>query len=176
MSKFRKRPIVVEAVQWLPKEIKEGDPFPDGVVWDRASIAFYCETLEGRVLLKGGEWIVTGLKGEHYPVQEEIFELSHLPVMEGEEAERVREEIIFAHDLIKTLLAGQVPGKTPDMQQAEVWQAALNGLCWMLGHESGQVLQRNIEQIHGAIKKSGGSFGQGPGHPPEEGPTAFSLN
>jgi hypothetical protein len=174
--KFRKRPIVIEAVQFFPEEIFKFDDIPDGAIFNIGEEAWYCETLEGDVLLKGGEWIVTGLKGEHYPVQDEIFQLSHLPVMEGEEAERVREEIIFAHDLIKTLLAGGVPGKNPDMQQAEVWQASLNALCWVLGHDFGRVLQRNIEQIHGAIKKSGGSFEPGPGHPPKEGPTAFSLN
>lgn len=174
--KFRKRPIVVEAVQWLPKEIKDWDDLPDGVRYDENEETWYCDTLEGPVLLKGGEWIVTGLKGEHYPIQPEIFELSHLPVTEGEEHERVREEIVFAHDLIKALLAGQVPGKVPDMQQAEVWQSALNALCWVLGHDFGQVLQLNIEQIHQAIKKGGGRFEQGPGHPPAEGPTAFSLN
>ncbi len=174
--KFRKRPVVVEAVQFLPKEIMTFDDIPPGCIYEVEEERWYCETLEGNVRIHGGEWIVTGIKGETYPVQEEIFELSHLPVMEGEEAERVREEIIFAHDLIKTLLAGQVPGRTPDAQQTEIWQAALNGLCWVLGHESGQVLQNNIEQIHGAIKKTGGSFGPGPGHPPAEGPTAFSLN
>ncbi len=174
--KYRKRPIVVEAVQWLPAEIQDWDQLPDGVTYDENEEAWYCETLEGQYLLKGGEWIVTGLKGEHYPVQEEIFQLSFFPLAEAEDTERVREEIIFAHDLMKTLLAGGVPGKNPNMQQAEVWQASLNALCWVLGHEFGQVLQDNIEKIHAAIKRGGGSFEPGPGSPPEEGPTAFSLN
>ncbi len=180
--KYRKRPIVVDAVQWLPKEIKEGDPVPDGVVWDRASIAFYCDTLEGRVKLRGGEWIVTGAKGEHYPVQDEIFKLTHLPVIEGEDNERMREEIIFAHDLIKALLAGKIKDHNPDGQQSEIWQAALNALCWVLGHEYGKVLQGNIEQIHQAIKHSGLDFEQmsGPGsdygQSPGPGPGSFSLN
>ncbi len=178
--KFRKRPIVVEAVQFLPKEIMKFDDVPPGVIYDRHEEAWYCETAEGNFRIHGGEWIVTGIKGEHYPVQEEIFELSHIPVVKSEEVERVREEIVFAHDLIKTMLAGQVPGKTPDMQQYEVWQSALNALCWVLGHDFGKVLQLNIEQLHAAIKNAGHSFDPGPGdhpgHPPPQGPTSFSLN
>ncbi len=174
--KFRKRPIVVEAVQFLPDEIVKFDDIPDGVVYEIKEDVWYCETVEGRYLLKGGEWIVTGVADEHYPVQDEIFQRTFLPVAEGEETERVREEIIFAHDTIKSLLAGQVPGKTPDTQQSEVWQSALNALCWVLGHNFGQVLQLNIEQIHQAIKKSGGRFEPRPGHPPEDGPGMFSLN
>ncbi len=179
MTKYRKRPIVVEAVQWDPTS----EETPEGVVYDENEDAWYCETLEGLVKLRGGEWIVTGAKGEKYPVQDEIFKLTHLPVLEGEEEpQRVTEEIAFAHDLIKALLAGKVPDHSPDGQQSEIWQSALNALCWVLGHDYGKVLQGNIESIHQAIKKSGLDFDQmsGPGSDygkaPDRGPGAFSLN
>ena len=174
--KYRKRPIVVDAVQWDPTS----EETPEGLVYDEELGAWFCETLEGLVKVRGGEWIVTGAKGEKYPVQDEIFKLTHLPVIEGEDQERVREEIIFAHDLIKALLAGKVPDHAPDGQQSEIWQAALNALCWVLGHDYGKVLQGNIELIHQAIKHSGLDFqdtlDSGHGRAPASGPGAFSLN
>lgn len=177
VNQYRKRPIIVSAVQWDPAS--PDDP-PDGLIYDEELSTWFCETLEGLVKVRGGEWIVTGAKGEHYPVQDEIFKLTHLPVVEGEDTERVREEIIFAHDLIKALLAGRVPDHSPDGQQSEIWQAALNALCWVLGHDYGKVLQGNIESIHQAIRHSGLDFrdtlDSDHGHAPASGPGSFSLN
>lgn len=177
--KFRKRPIEVDAVQWDPTS--SDDP-PEGVTYDNELSAWYCDTLEGRVKLEGGEWIVTGVKGEHYPVQDEIFRVTHLPIIENTNEDRTREEVVFAHDIIKTLLAGKIPDHNPDGQQAEIWQAALNALCWVLGHKYGGVLQGNIDAIERAIMDSGLDFMEADnsdsdlGHAPASGPGAFSLN
>ncbi len=177
---FRKRPIVVDAVQWDPNS---DDALPEGVLFDDELDAWYCDTREGRVKLEGGEWIVTGVQGEHYPVQDEIFKVTHMPVVPGSMDQlALPEEIVFAHDLIKTLLAGKIPDHIPDGQQSEIWQAALNALCWVLGHEYGKVLQGNIENIHKAALGSGLDFQDNQeedsdyGHAPVSGPGAFSLN
>jgi hypothetical protein len=34
-------------------------------------------TLEGYVLVTPGDWIITGVKGEHYPCKPDIFELTY---------------------------------------------------------------------------------------------------
>src|SRR3990167_9830082 len=60
MSKFRKKPIVVEAVQWF------GEP---------CSI----ETLEGTLFVSPGDWIIAGVKGERYPCKPDIFAATYEP-------------------------------------------------------------------------------------------------
>jgi hypothetical protein len=78
--KFRKKPVVIEATQWF----KHGDhaevvPFPSkhelaGKGWVR--------TLEGDMTVTPGDWIITGVKGEHYPCKPDIFEATYEKVTE----------------------------------------------------------------------------------------------
>lgn len=73
--KYRKKPVVIEATQWF----KMGDhpavtplPFnPD--VKDRGII----QTLEGDMTVMPSDWIITGVKGEHYPCKPDIFEATY---------------------------------------------------------------------------------------------------
>ena len=58
--KFIKKPIVVEAYQ----------------VSEKIEI----ETLEGIMIASPGDWIVTGINGEKYPVKPDIFEKTYKPL------------------------------------------------------------------------------------------------
>ena len=78
LLKFRKKPIIVEAVQWfsgkdVPGVVEDGR-FPDFP----ASI----ETLEGWFGVSVGDWIITGVKGERYPCKPDIFEMTYELVKE----------------------------------------------------------------------------------------------
>jgi hypothetical protein len=71
MAKYRKKPVVIEATQWFTN----GDHPAvlqnlDNNVWYP-----YIDTLEGPLLVTPGDWIITGVKGEHYPCKPNIFEL-----------------------------------------------------------------------------------------------------
>ena len=69
--KYRKKPVVIEATQWF----KDGDHpavYPSGF-----SKYYYIETLEGAHDVRAGDWIITGVKGEHYPCKPDIFELTY---------------------------------------------------------------------------------------------------
>lgn len=63
--KFRKKPVVVDAVQYL----KHGDhpAVYDGMI----------KTLEGPMCVNKGDWIITGVKGEHYACKPDIFEMTY---------------------------------------------------------------------------------------------------
>lgn len=79
--KFRKKPVVIEAVQW------KGDNEHDVIDWfdaigvqysmtvkdngvkDQLSIV----TLEGDMLARPGWWIIRGVAGEFYPCEPGIF-------------------------------------------------------------------------------------------------------
>jgi len=58
--KYRKRPVIIEAYQTqVTKEIP---------------------TLEGIMRADAGDWIITGVAGEQYPVKPAIFEKTYEPV------------------------------------------------------------------------------------------------
>ncbi len=73
--KFRKKPVVIEAVQWKPGT-KEGVaemlrfvPLPS-LIGDDLAI----KTLEGTMVASPGDWIIRGVAGEFYPCKPDIFE------------------------------------------------------------------------------------------------------
>ncbi len=80
MAKYRKKPVVIEATQWHgfekgPHDLSIVPRSPrqeDDIGW--------IETLEGGHHVTPGDWIITGVKGEHYPCKPDIFELTYEPV------------------------------------------------------------------------------------------------
>lgn len=71
MPKFRKKPVVIEAVQWF----KDGD-HPNVVPDARSPTGFAVPTLERTAIkheVTPGDWIVTGVQGENYAVKPDIF-------------------------------------------------------------------------------------------------------
>jgi hypothetical protein len=69
--KYRKKPVVVEATQWF----KDGD-HPAVRTSTHTSRALI-DTLEGVHIVTPGDYIITGVKGEHYPCKPDIFELTY---------------------------------------------------------------------------------------------------
>lgn len=68
--KFRKKPVVIEATQWF----KDGD---HPMVISDENEGPYIHTLEGAHRVSPGDWIITGIKGEHYPCKPDIFALTY---------------------------------------------------------------------------------------------------
>lgn len=78
--KFRKKPIVIDAVQFtlIGQEMKY---LPDGVYQDKnSSTGYSIDTLEGKHEVTPGDFIITGVKGEKYPCKPDIFEMTYEPV------------------------------------------------------------------------------------------------
>jgi hypothetical protein len=77
--KYRKKPVVIDAEQFHEK-----DKWPAGVVREPGDDRLpYIETLEGRLYVNEGDWIITGVKGEKYPCKPDIFERTYDPVEEA---------------------------------------------------------------------------------------------
>lgn len=77
---YRKRPVTIEALQFLPDEnIAEVIDFLiEGNVTHvvtRAGIVI--PTLEGDMLAAPGDYIIRGVKGEYYPCKPDIFEATY---------------------------------------------------------------------------------------------------
>lgn len=79
--RYRKRPVVVEAVRWTGTNVSEiRDMFDFGVAFsdDRVVIA----TLEGVMVAEPGDWIIRGIAHEAYPCKNAIFEATYELVLE----------------------------------------------------------------------------------------------
>ncbi|HEL2244972.1 hypothetical protein ACYKKI_03760 [Streptococcus suis] len=84
MPKFRKKPVVVEAVQWNSKNY-----FDIIRLTGRRDIRFFDDgsciipTLEGDMIAKKGDYIIKGIKGEFYPCKPDIFNATYEVVSEA---------------------------------------------------------------------------------------------
>jgi len=97
MAKFRKKPVVVEALQWdgtraCKEQIEDAFynletnnvELPMDGEWDgKHYLSWTIYTLEGLITADPGDWIITGVKGEHYPCKPDIFELTYEPAGES---------------------------------------------------------------------------------------------
>jgi hypothetical protein len=78
--KFRKKPVIIEATQWF----KNGD-HPAVQISRFAQVSGrvgVIDTLGGEMTVTPGDWIITGVKGEHYPCKPDIFEATYDKVEE----------------------------------------------------------------------------------------------
>ena len=81
--KFRKKPVVIEAVQFVLGNEKEiikfigKDNFSFGMGLDNTVSQISIPTLEGRMAANLYDWIIKGVKGEFYPCKPDIFEATY---------------------------------------------------------------------------------------------------
>ena len=94
--KFRKKPVVIEAVQWtgdnsteiklfVGKELKTSIP-PHQMEFDytipNEVYTIIIPTLEGDMKAIKTDWIIRGINGEFYPCKKDIFEKTYDEVAE----------------------------------------------------------------------------------------------
>lgn len=88
--KFRKKPVVIEAIQYtkynrqeieafIGKELEENLESETAYVAGIAPPIFSLniETLEGVMKANEGDWIIRGVNGEFYPCKPDIFEKTY---------------------------------------------------------------------------------------------------
>lgn len=76
MKKYRKKPIVVEAVQWNGKNSEDIMLFMGHCKLGKDS-HILIPTLEGRSRASKGDYIIKGINGEFYPCKPDIFEKTY---------------------------------------------------------------------------------------------------
>lgn len=102
MAQFRKKPVVIEAVQWFEPGDDRHDPtllvhrkgnsvsppdyrqvgdfycaVPEGGHGLGGPAVYMIKTLEGDMRVSNGDWIITGVKGEKYNCKPDIFEATY---------------------------------------------------------------------------------------------------
>lgn len=95
MPKFRKKPVVIDAVQfrgydkkWLQvvdDTLWLETAYEDGILSNiekYPTAGLLIETLEGQMYAWPGDWIIRGVKGELYPCKPDIFEATYEKVDE----------------------------------------------------------------------------------------------
>jgi len=100
--KYRKKPVVIEAMQFRWDTRKEVRDFiNDGsyggevnvdengkVNDDGMEIGLIIKTLEGDHLANAGDYIIKGVKGEFYPCKPDIFEMTYEKVFQPEDSSK----------------------------------------------------------------------------------------
>ena len=78
MAKFRKKPVVIDAVQWKGGNIGEAEGFLEGNV-DRVNVLepIRIKTLEGITVANVGDYLIKGIQGEFYACKPDIFEQTY---------------------------------------------------------------------------------------------------
>ncbi len=82
--KYRKKPIIIEAVQWNGENAEEVAKlsngsreleFCDDFIEDKPEVKI--KTLEGTMTANKNDWIIKGINGELYPCKPDIFEATY---------------------------------------------------------------------------------------------------
>jgi hypothetical protein len=85
MAKYRKKPVVIEAMQFTGSNQVEAAAWMGCSFPERTSEYAVLEinTLEGTMRVSPGDWIIKGVKGEFYPCKPDIFEATYEAVPAG---------------------------------------------------------------------------------------------
>ena len=101
MAKFKKRPVIIDAVKVTAVDFNpsadpmfDGLPFSELPMWivdalreetvvprgdDRDYAVWDIKTLEGTMTAEPGDWIIKGVQGELYPCKPDIFRATYEP-------------------------------------------------------------------------------------------------
>ena len=95
MPKYRKKPVVVEAIQWTGSNLEEIRNFVGSDLIEECVELFdikrtlkemlvdiAIDTLEGTMRVDYGDYIIKGVQGEFYPCKPDIFEQTYEEVIE----------------------------------------------------------------------------------------------
>jgi hypothetical protein len=99
MSRYRKKPVVIDAIRWMGGPYEGLNDFC-GLDWGRADARDVCWTgdHDGEYVVvwnkaekqwlqcSKGHWIIRGVQGEYYPCKPDIFAMTYEPAETTETA------------------------------------------------------------------------------------------
>lgn len=126
MPKYRKKPVVIEAVQY-DGSVKSANNIIDWALSYGVSVTFHCAdgdacksdlhtlkvmTLEGAMEAAPGWWVIKGVKDEFYPCEPDIFDMTYDKEVDEdmEEArDQTRSDIMSAYGVTESDMGGALP-------------------------------------------------------------------
>ena len=98
--KFRKKPIIIEAVQYTGDNKRDIIDFTEGKATTNTCYSHLTiPTLEGNHKADVGDWIIKGIKGEFYPCKNDIFKLTYEEEdIKGMDSSSVRGKELIKHE------------------------------------------------------------------------------
>ena len=89
MAKYRKKPVIIDAWHWQGTNLLHAKSFckarnlPEFNMGARNGIAgLIIPTLERDMIAQCGDWIIKGVKGEYYPIKDDVFKETYEPVID----------------------------------------------------------------------------------------------
>jgi len=90
-DRYRKKPVVIDAVRWDGINVERVVGWVQDIEVSSATKLSFdlteppnirptITTLEGKMIVDQGDWIIRGVKGELYPCKPDIFEATYEPV------------------------------------------------------------------------------------------------
>lgn len=86
MSRYRKKPVVIDAFRWAGSRGAAVEPLWLYQAIENRDVRFsddllHIRTLEGEMTAQPGDWIIRGIKGEIYPCKPDIFAATYEAVL-----------------------------------------------------------------------------------------------
>jgi hypothetical protein len=79
-AKYRKKPVVIEAMRFEGDNMAEVSAFMgETPPHEELGGVYIIRTLEGDMAAGPGDWIIKGVKGEFYPCKSDIFDATYEP-------------------------------------------------------------------------------------------------
>ena len=78
--KYRKKPVVVEAIQYDGFHTGQLNDFCVDKIVEPVEGSPFIRTLEGNMTISKGDYVIKGVNGEFYPCKPEIFLKTYEPV------------------------------------------------------------------------------------------------
>ncbi len=87
-AKYRKKPVVIEAIQYTYNSYDEVKEFVDEDYWGglysgTSAPQLIIKTDAGNHYAQEGDWIIKGVNGEFYPCKPDVFEQTYEKVKEN---------------------------------------------------------------------------------------------
>lgn len=151
--KYRKKPVVVEAVQWTGlnlEEIKEfvGEALTyiiNDTAWKvgkgRPCVYMKIRTLEGEMEVSEKDFIIKGVNGEFYPCKPDIFQKTYAP-------EDERQTAYDPNKVVEQL------EEEKELSYAD-FDEYVNGVCPYLDAEYDDLFHRGLERAIEIVKGGG---------------------
>ena len=167
VRKFRKKPVVIEAIQYTAYSIQDCYDFIDSRVGNFPEVGrgldpsdgkFKITTLEGVMIADVGDWIIKGVNGEFYPCKPDIFKKTYDQVNEDIKLPKVpsNDEMIYESYHMLLELTEKYGDPININQPADDSDELLRRKTeWeeMVKNSSLEDLQKGVEELNDDIKE-----------------------